>query len=359
MSELLMFSEFVTVLDQHAQESQNFFDTRLLQKISSIFHYENCLYTVYDHSLCVSAEGINLSKYLAEPFVTDFSKKDMLAQFISSSFDSHSYKEPCQAIRGSDILSLNPIRANDHVNFIGRVGLCYSASLPINHAFRIAIHKNIEQGDFTDHEMELLSSILYVIRDKYRWFSKNRALLNSSNMRNNLMNHLYIGFLTTDCNYNILEYNDYMKEVIRELFCALNLYTAVTQLRNLLNGNESIVLGSYTLSVSKDIEIGGDGYLKEYYCFIAYKNQTRDVENFDHCCKLDLSCLTAKELEILGQFAQGQTVSQISSMLFISPGTVKTHLKNIYRKLGISNQRELLYTYNLNCNQTRQLYPQK
>jgi DNA-binding NarL/FixJ family response regulator len=48
--------------------------------------------------------------------------------------------------------------------------------------------------------------------------------------------------------------------------------------------------------------------------------------------------LSAREIEIARHVAQGQTNSEIASELFISAGTVKTHLANIAGKLGIRNR---------------------
>lgn len=48
--------------------------------------------------------------------------------------------------------------------------------------------------------------------------------------------------------------------------------------------------------------------------------------------------LTERERTILQAAAQGKTTTQISQELFISEHTVKFHLTNVYRKLGVSNR---------------------
>ena len=52
--------------------------------------------------------------------------------------------------------------------------------------------------------------------------------------------------------------------------------------------------------------------------------------------------LSKKELEVLRWATQGKTVWEISVIRAISPATVKFHLSNIYAKLGIGSQSELL-----------------
>jgi DNA-binding NarL/FixJ family response regulator len=50
--------------------------------------------------------------------------------------------------------------------------------------------------------------------------------------------------------------------------------------------------------------------------------------------------LTGRELEILRYVAMGQTNSQIARGLWVTEQTVKFHLSNIYRKLGVANRTE-------------------
>jgi DNA-binding NarL/FixJ family response regulator len=50
--------------------------------------------------------------------------------------------------------------------------------------------------------------------------------------------------------------------------------------------------------------------------------------------------LTARELEILRSVAEGHTNARIGRDLWVTEQTVKFHLSNIYRKLGVANRTE-------------------
>jgi DNA-binding CsgD family transcriptional regulator len=52
----------------------------------------------------------------------------------------------------------------------------------------------------------------------------------------------------------------------------------------------------------------------------------------------DLDRLTAREAEILELVAAGLTNAAIAHRLWVSPGTVKKHLENVYAKLGVANR---------------------
>jgi DNA-binding CsgD family transcriptional regulator len=53
------------------------------------------------------------------------------------------------------------------------------------------------------------------------------------------------------------------------------------------------------------------------------------------------SPLSEREREVAELAVRGFTNQQIADRLFISPETVKTHIRNISRKLGVNNKKEL------------------
>ncbi|MCL6638256.1 MAG: response regulator transcription factor [Firmicutes bacterium] len=54
------------------------------------------------------------------------------------------------------------------------------------------------------------------------------------------------------------------------------------------------------------------------------------------------SKLTPRENEVLGHLAQGLTNSEISARTHLSVETVRTHLRHIYRKLGVVNRTQAI-----------------
>jgi DNA-binding CsgD family transcriptional regulator len=52
----------------------------------------------------------------------------------------------------------------------------------------------------------------------------------------------------------------------------------------------------------------------------------------------DEEALTRKELRILRHLETGASNREIAGSLFVSEGTLKWHLHNIYRKLGCKNR---------------------
>lgn len=61
------------------------------------------------------------------------------------------------------------------------------------------------------------------------------------------------------------------------------------------------------------------------------------------CAELASKCgLTNREEEVMILFSRGNSKSKIADMLFVSEGTVKTHIKSLYRKLDVHSRQELI-----------------
>jgi two-component system NarL family response regulator len=56
------------------------------------------------------------------------------------------------------------------------------------------------------------------------------------------------------------------------------------------------------------------------------------------------AALSAREIEVLNLIAAGKSNKEIGALLFISEGTVKTHVLNIHEKLGVGDRTEAVVT---------------
>lgn len=59
-----------------------------------------------------------------------------------------------------------------------------------------------------------------------------------------------------------------------------------------------------------------------------------------------LAKLSARETEVLLKIAQGKTNQQIANELFVELSTIKTHINNAYKILGINNQKDAIKALN-------------
>ena len=52
----------------------------------------------------------------------------------------------------------------------------------------------------------------------------------------------------------------------------------------------------------------------------------------------DAPTLSAREREVLGLIAGGQTIPAMAKQMFLAPSTVKTHVQRLYEKLGVGDR---------------------
>jgi two-component system, NarL family, nitrate/nitrite response regulator NarL len=71
---------------------------------------------------------------------------------------------------------------------------------------------------------------------------------------------------------------------------------------------------------------------------ISTEAQTRMAEEIRRRAQDTQEALSAREREILGLLAEGASAPDIARRLYLSPATVKTHLHNMYEKLGVSER---------------------
>jgi len=141
---------------------------------------------------------------------------------------------------------------------------------------------------------------------------------------------------------------------------------AIHRIKSLRPSTRIIVLTSFAQNekVFPAIEAGADGYL------LKDTSPTDLIKAIEAVCagkpalhpdiaqklmlrvsghsKLDTEeTLTTRETEVLGLIAEGLSNEGIASRLFISVTTVKTHVHNILRKLGMTHRvQAALYTVN-------------
>lgn len=82
----------------------------------------------------------------------------------------------------------------------------------------------------------------------------------------------------------------------------------------------------------------------------SYKSITRKAGNNDNYG------LTARELDVAKLAAQRYSNKQIAEQLFIAESTVKSNLKVIFSKLGISSRNELAKYFNKTVSHLTLLY---
>lgn len=89
---------------------------------------------------------------------------------------------------------------------------------------------------------------------------------------------------------------------------------------------------------SEEAELAAIRDLREF--FEAYSQSEESVE--ERCSRAAREYdLTRREEAILVLLLEGKTRAEVAAELYVSDNTVKTHIRNLYRKMGVSGKTEL------------------
>lgn len=94
----------------------------------------------------------------------------------------------------------------------------------------------------------------------------------------------------------------------------------------------------YSVSVVWYIAVVSLGLATEVYKNLKAEPENEKVLDLGKSFKSEV--LSKREIEIMMAFTNGFSYTEISDAMFISPHTVRTHLKNIYSKTGVNSKAE-------------------
>ena len=102
--------------------------------------------------------------------------------------------------------------------------------------------------------------------------------------------------------------------------------------------------------IYRAIQAGAKGYLLKDVPREALIDSIRRVHAGETCVPVHLAnklaervrgeSVSEREIDVLKLMAQGKSNKEIGSVLFISPGTVKSHVKSIFAKLNVNSRAE-------------------
>jgi two-component system NarL family response regulator len=131
---------------------------------------------------------------------------------------------------------------------------------------------------------------------------------------------------------------------------------AIKEIRGLDESAHIVVLTTFDgdEDIYRAIKAGAKGYLLKDTAREALMECIRRVHAGETCIPPSLAAkladrvsgeaLSAREIEVLQRVAAGKSNKEIGAELFISEGTVKTHVKSIFSKLDVVSRTEAVAT---------------
>lgn len=348
---------FVDALEQHVEKTSVFYDENLVDLLLRYYPFRNVALAVYGRDF-EFIDGLARNDALrAGDYYIDSGlgrKGDYVSHHIAASYDRLESGE--EVVLSSQVPVPDEQSEQEFLGFLEVGNLKYCAALPVDRAFRIMAYKSEVEGDFTEQEITLLKEILIITRSKYQSFLRLKACRNLSKIKNDLLDSMQVGYITLNENFFVLDCNSKAVEYLSAMWGTSSVMNVVSAIRRVFPdidlANAQVEHNGYILTAYTYSELDYFGRLHRYYYFTMMETDHSPQKTLSKpkaTSELQFSLLSAREMEVLDAFAHGLEYKEISEQLFISEGTVRTHLKSIYRKLDISNQRKLIYEYVKYC----------
>lgn len=143
---------------------------------------------------------------------------------------------------------------------------------------------------------------------------------------------------------NVSIYEDYNGNVEEEDLLQKPLISVTIPFQCYVHMGGVLVLHNHGKEFSltqKDIRL-----LNQFLHFLFLKLEDVSLLKKDNQKKLEVAPpnknVTAREREILKQIAEGKSDQEIADLLFISIHTVRTHIRNLFKKIGVSSRSQAI-----------------
>ena len=255
------------------------------------------------------------------------------------------------------MIPVNDYYSSRYVAFIYSAGgMHYSASMPFDAdgRFRIVFYKNKSQSDFSERELDILRGVYGVIVGFYRGFHEINSMRTNLNLQDHVLSNENTGLLVLDENFQVQYYNDYALNTLIAFTDKPNIDSAcqvlLTHYQNidkLQLLDEVRFLNGYVFRLTSHVKADELGFVRRHYSLYFTRKESLGLAAPSSHLKnsTSLTSLTRREKEILELLVADKTYQQIADELFLSISTVRKHLQNIFKKLGVNNQRQLISLY--------------
>lgn len=349
----ISFVNFSNDLDELAIDSNKFLCEKLLALIEKNFGISNSLISMYDGEKLTGGITHKKTNLLREPYLRYYYKKDPISSYISNRL-THLSSAHMKPLKATDIIPISKFDESEYCSYLSIANLYYLAVAPVPYqSFRLCIYKNKEMADFSEAELNALSSIASLISKKYSIFCKTKEKQIINQIKSSSLDNSSIGIVIINSGFEILEYNESALPFINAITQKTDVFTFFSEyLENGLDSDSSKVSfdnskfnlpSPMSMCVSSYTDVEFPNFLQKYY-IITLKCKTHALsanKTFIESYKL-----SRREFEIIELLTRGLKYQEIADHLFISMNTLRTHIKNIYAKLNIDNQRTLLTLYN-------------
>ena len=338
------FTNFARGFEQYVPSKEQLIDTSLLYLVQNTFGYENISLTYHPKGAFSSIELIgNCDVARAKSSYNDFQKKDPFAAYI---------KKTCQKNPGTTTLQSSKVfKSNyflhEYYQYINSFGLAYALTIPVSD-YRLTVYRSKGDRDFTSNEHEAMELLGELLKLKLLAEPQLSSIVDAYMAENNALDSIGIGVITFTSKYQIINCNETAIDLMCNLAQTENLSCACKTIYNQML-KDGVQRKNRSNTPSIWFKYNEHIIVVDEKCCSAEKQFTMTIYSCDRHTSKNIDTdllmrqygLSEREIEIAILLVKGKTYQEIANELYISLNTVRTHVSNTYRKLGIDNKQLL------------------
>jgi DNA-binding CsgD family transcriptional regulator len=334
--------------------SGEFFQEGVLDSLQKVFGYQHAIFWRLDHYGNLNEPtSMNIDEQILDLYIRNFREEDILSPHKISSILPRG-----NVIRIIDVTTKRSYEQSNYYQFFMKTfGFYHELGVYLLDGIKIIgviglVRPQSEEGfNMKDvQQLKLLSQYLSQILSHRLQLEK---LKGQKQLLESLIHYSDMGVILFDPSFRI-HYANPLAEQIAVEFLSFNknkqlfddpikhfIIQIVSRTLWKLGLKKTI---SFECNQSFSVEILPTGNTSEHHKgYVAYIKRHLVSSHKISANEVHESVLTTKEKEVVKLVSQGYANHEIAAQMFVSVNTIKKHLQNIYKKLGVNNRTSLSY----------------
>lgn len=341
------------------------FPMNVLNALEMIFDIKLTVYSIFEKDTKIYPLKLytqNLDKNLLKIYKTKMYEHDIFCNTINTQI--HKNKSLVHTIK--DFIDMNDFANTVYGKHLREQNLFYQAIIYTSNLeyprHALNIFKTFEEGDFTQEELELLDKIGHIFLSAaaiYKTYIEEKYALD---LIKTFYDSISYSFAIITNLKSVVYYNESFINYVQTLTVQTEIDKIFKDLINIVENKINMHIDNLLHPITLDIEnykviltpktiVNSDSVKR--YIFInlieldddnleIQKTIARPTVLLNTVELISRYNLTKRELEILQLMIEGYSNQQIADIQYISIFTVKTHNKNIFKKLNVTSRMEAL-----------------
>lgn len=350
--------ENILAFSQAINQDYNNFENTVLQALASCF---NMRLTAYIACRSDGRGGLVVDQVFSKCLNKDITDKYKSRYFREDPFIQR-YSQLCFAHSSltyltDDMLSDEEYESSPYTKLLRQLGVAHEAIIGVNGPSEDLVHivrlcKSVQAGPFTEAERTLLQYIGQIFNNSKTVYMENTNQLRKLEVVSAYWDSLPFGFAILDTGGHLIQCNSSFMASLPRLSSKLTKDGVIMDIISTLTGTVKLPDDNYFRIETRknDLKLTLEKKRIEYpslraenmFFFTVREDNPMKVEQADAVDLEEAFGLTRREKEIMLLLANGHANQDIADELFLSLSTVKSHISNIYGKLGVSTRKEAL-----------------